>query len=42
MHAVEVEVRTIAKVTKRLLPFLIVCYFIAYPDRVNVGLPRSR
>ena len=37
MHAAEVEVRTIAKVTKRLVPFLIVCYFIAYLDRVNVG-----
>ena len=35
MHAV--EVRTIAKVTKRLVPSLIVCYFIAYLDRVNVG-----
>jgi ACS family tartrate transporter-like MFS transporter len=32
-----VEIRTIAKVTKRLVPFLIVCYFIAYLDRVNVG-----
>jgi D-galactonate transporter len=32
-----VETRTIAKVTKRLVPFLIVCYFIAYLDRVNVG-----
>jgi D-galactonate transporter len=35
MHAV--ETRTIAKVTKRLVPFLVVCYFIAYLDRVNVG-----
>jgi hypothetical protein len=26
-----------AKVTTRLVPFLIVCYFIAYLDRVNVG-----
>ena len=32
-----VEVRTIAKVSKRLVPFLIVCYFVAYLDRVNVG-----
>ena len=31
------EHRTIAKVSKRLIPFLIVCYFIAYLDRVNVG-----
>src|SRR5712672_2270263 len=32
-----VEIRTIAKVTKRIVPFLIVCYFVAYLDRVNVG-----
>lgn len=32
-----VEARTIAKVTKRLVPFLVVCYFVAYLDRVNVG-----
>src|SRR5690348_8810762 len=31
------EVTTLAKVTKRLVPFLILCYFIAYLDRVNVG-----
>jgi D-galactonate transporter len=35
MH--EIEIRTIAKVSKRLVPFLIVCYFVAYLDRVNVG-----
>ena len=32
-----VETRTIAKVTKRIVPFLIVCYFVAYLDRVNVS-----
>jgi ACS family tartrate transporter-like MFS transporter len=32
-----VETRTIAKVSARLVPFLIVCYFVAYLDRVNVG-----
>jgi D-galactonate transporter len=32
-----VEIRTIAKVSRRLVPFLIVCYFVAYLDRVNVG-----
>jgi MFS transporter, ACS family, tartrate transporter len=31
------EQRTIAKVSARLVPFLIVCYFIAYLDRVNVS-----
>lgn len=33
----DIEKRTIGKVTMRLVPFLIVCYFIAYLDRVNVG-----
>ncbi len=32
-----IEQRTISKVTWRLVPFLILCYFIAYLDRVNVG-----
>jgi D-galactonate transporter len=31
------EARTVGKVTRRLIPFLIVCYFVAYLDRVNVG-----
>jgi D-galactonate transporter len=31
------ETTTLAKVTKRLVPFLVVCYFVAYLDRVNVG-----
>ena len=31
------EQRTIAKVRRRLVPFLILCYFVAYLDRVNVG-----
>jgi MFS transporter, ACS family, tartrate transporter len=35
MH--EIEIRTIAKVSKRLVPFLIICYFVAYLDRVNVS-----
>src|SRR5580700_9759166 len=32
-----IETRTIRKVSARLIPFLMVCYFIAYLDRVNVG-----
>lgn len=32
-----IETQTIAKVSRRLVPFLIVCYFVAYLDRVNVG-----
>jgi len=31
------ETRTITKVSARLVPFLIVCYFVAYLDRVNVS-----
>lgn len=31
------EQRTIRKVSARLIPFLIICYFVAYLDRVNVG-----
>src|SRR6478735_10479083 len=33
----DIETRTIARVTTRLVPFLVVCYFVAYLDRVNVG-----
>ena len=33
----ELEQRTMAKVSGRLVPFLMLCYFIAYLDRVNVG-----
>jgi ACS family tartrate transporter-like MFS transporter len=31
------ETRTITKVSARLVPFLIVCFFVAYLDRVNVS-----
>lgn len=33
----EIEKQTMNRVTWHLLPFLMVCYFIAYLDRVNVG-----
>src|SRR4051812_16637035 len=33
----ELETRTIRKVMLRLLPFLMICYFVAFLDRVNVG-----
>jgi ACS family tartrate transporter-like MFS transporter len=33
----EIEKRTMDKVTWRLVPFLMLCYFIAYLDRVNIG-----
>src|SRR5580692_10534187 len=31
------EDATYAKVTRRLVPFLILCYVVAYLDRINVG-----
>ena len=34
------EKRVISKVMWRLIPFLIVCYFVAYLDRVNVGFAK--
>ncbi len=33
----DIETRTISRVTARLIPFLVLCYFVAYLDRVNVG-----
>src|SRR6201987_1019391 len=38
----DVEKRVIGKVMWRLIPFLIVCYFVAYLDRVNVGFATLR
>jgi len=41
----ELETRTMSKVSWRLVPFLMLCYFIAYLDRVNVsfaGGPMSK
>nr|WP_312015178.1 MFS transporter [Bradyrhizobium lablabi] len=35
-----VEKRAIAKIMRRLIPFLILCYFVAYLDRVNVGFAK--
>ena len=37
IEATDLEARTMRKVARRLVPFLILCYFIAYLDRVNVG-----
>src|SRR5215470_15876048 len=36
-QALDMERRVIGKVSQRLLPFLILCYFVAYLDRVNVS-----
>ena len=32
----------IQKVTRRLIPFVGICYLIAYIDRQNVSMPNSR
>jgi D-galactonate transporter len=39
---VDIEARTISRVTWRLMPFLMLCYFVAYLDRVNVGFAALR
>jgi D-galactonate transporter len=36
----EIEFRTTRRITSRLVPFLIICYFAAYLDRVNVGFAK--
>src|ERR1700743_1834318 len=36
----DMEKHVIGKVMWRLIPFLIVCYFVAYLDRVNVGFAK--
>jgi MFS family permease len=33
----ELEFRTVRKVMWRLMPFLMICYFMAFLDRVNIG-----
>ena len=36
----EIEARTITQLAWRFVPFLVVCYFVAYLDRVNVGFAK--
>ncbi len=38
--AMTLESRAYRKVTSRLLPFLVLCYVVAYLDRVNIGFAR--
>ncbi len=33
----DLEMSTMRRVTNRIMPFLMICYFVAYLDRVNVG-----
>jgi MFS transporter, ACS family, tartrate transporter len=35
--ATDLEVRTLRKITWRIVPFIMLLYFIAYIDRVNIG-----
>src|SRR5664280_3546286 len=37
VKSIDSETTTMSKVTWRLVPFLMLCYFIAYLDLVNVG-----
>ena len=34
------EAQTLSRVARRFIPFLVVCYFVAYLDRVNVGFAK--
>ena len=38
MKTQEIEVRTLAQVSRRLLPLLFLLYFFCYLDRINVGM----
>ena len=38
--SLEFEEQTYGKVARRLVPFLFLCYFAAYLDRVNVGFAK--
>ena len=38
--ASEFENATYQKVTRRLIPFLVLCYVVSYLDRINVGFAK--
>ncbi len=40
MAATDIEQRTTTQIAWRFIPFLIICYFVAYLDRVNVGFAK--
>jgi sugar phosphate permease len=40
MDAKDIERRVTTKVAWRFVPFLVICYFVAYLDRVNVGFAK--
>ena len=33
----DMEAQVISKVSRRIVPFIALCYFLCYLDRVNVG-----
>ena len=35
--ASEIETRTLRKITLRIVPFIMLLYFVAFIDRVNIG-----
>lgn len=37
----EIEKRTLKKITWRIVPFIMILYLIAYIDRVNIGFAAS-
>ncbi len=39
LHSIERE--TIGRVVRRLIPFIFICYVVAYVDRVNIGFVRQ-
>ena len=40
VDSASIEARTYARVDRRLIPFLFLCYVLAYMDRVNVGFAK--
>jgi ACS family tartrate transporter-like MFS transporter len=40
MAGTDIEQRTTTQIAWRFIPFLILCYFVAYLDRVNVGFAK--
>lgn len=39
-HASDFEDATYRKVTRRLIPFLVLCYVVSYLDRINIGFAK--
>jgi ACS family tartrate transporter-like MFS transporter len=38
--ASSIEAATLGKIARRFIPFLMLCYFVNYLDRVNVGFAK--